>query len=115
MKRLAEVGRIFRETTWINEEKRNKNAGPPANQRPSKRPRQRQQPKGGGFSKMTQLLFMVVLVKGVVTMLLMLKIGPLRELVMKGLEQVNMGRGLATVKIIAMRMAVILLQVLQAF
>ncbi|KAK9138339.1 hypothetical protein Sjap_008933 [Stephania japonica] len=52
---------------------------------------------------------------GVVTMLVMLKIGPLRELVMKGLEQVNMGRGLATVKTIAMRMAVILLQVLQAF
>ncbi|KAK9138335.1 hypothetical protein Sjap_008929 [Stephania japonica] len=53
--------------------------------------------------------------KGVVTMLLMLKIGPLKELVMKGLEQVNMGRGLATVKTIAMRMVVILLQVLQAF
>ncbi|KAK9081156.1 hypothetical protein Syun_030519 [Stephania yunnanensis] len=57
---------------------------------------------------MIQLLFMVVLVEGVVALLLMLKIGPLRELVMKGLEQVKMGRGPATVKTIACTMAVIL-------
>ncbi|KAK9138332.1 hypothetical protein Sjap_008926 [Stephania japonica] len=57
---------------------------------------------------MIQLLFMVVLVEGVVALLLMLKIGPLRELVMKGLEQVKMGRGRATVKTIACTMAVIL-------
>ena len=42
-------------------------------------------------------------------LLLMVKIGPLRELVMKGLDQVKMGKGPATVKTIAGTMSVILL------
>lgn len=42
-------------------------------------------------------------------LLLMVKIGPLRDLVMKGLDQVKMGKGPATVKTIAGTMSVILL------
>lgn len=42
---------------------------------------------------MIPLFFTVVVVESVVTFLLMLEIGPLRELVMKGLDQVKMRRG----------------------
>ncbi|KAL5702737.1 hypothetical protein ACHQM5_027912 [Ranunculus cassubicifolius] len=58
---------------------------------------------------MIQLLFLVLLTEGTVALFLMLKIGPLRELVMKGLEQLKMGKGPATVKTIACTMGVILL------
>ena len=59
--------------------------------------------------KMIQLLFLVLFAEGIVALLLMVKIGPLRELVMKGLDQVKMGKGPATVKTIAGTMSVILL------
>lgn len=58
---------------------------------------------------MIQLLFLVLFAEGIVALLLMVKIGPLRELVMKGLDQVKMGKGPATVKTIAGTMSVILL------
>ncbi|XP_059660153.1 uncharacterized protein LOC132306673 [Cornus florida] len=57
---------------------------------------------------MIQLLFLVLFAEGVVAFLLLVKIGPLRELVMKGLDQVKMGKGPATVKTIGGTMAVIL-------
>lgn len=58
---------------------------------------------------MIQLLFLVLFAEGIAALLLMVKIGPLRELVMKGLDQVKMGKGPATVKTIAGTMSVILL------
>uniref|UniRef100_A0A5B6Z8F9 Endoplasmic reticulum transmembrane protein n=1 Tax=Davidia involucrata TaxID=16924 RepID=A0A5B6Z8F9_DAVIN len=58
---------------------------------------------------MIQLLFLVLFAEGVLAFLLMVKIGPLRELVIKGLDQVKMGKGPATVKTIAGTMSVILL------
>ncbi|XP_060180301.1 uncharacterized protein LOC132610066 isoform X1 [Lycium barbarum] len=42
---------------------------------------------------MIQLLFMVLCLEGMVAFLLMVKIGPLRELVMKFLDQVKMRKG----------------------
>ncbi|KAG5252209.1 BCR-ASSOCIATED PROTEIN BAP [Salix viminalis] len=57
---------------------------------------------------MIQLLFLVIFAEGVVAFLLLVKIGPLRELVMKSLDQVKMGRRPATVKTIAGTMSVIL-------
>lgn len=59
--------------------------------------------------KMIQLLFLVLFGEGVVAFLLMVKIGPLRELVMKSLDQVKMGKGPATIKTVAATMSVILL------
>ncbi|CBI22503.3 unnamed protein product, partial [Vitis vinifera] len=41
---------------------------------------------------MIQLLFLVLFAKGIVALLLMVYIGPLRELVMKGLDQVKWGK-----------------------
>ncbi|KAL7172779.1 hypothetical protein ACSBR2_032285 [Camellia fascicularis] len=58
---------------------------------------------------MIQLLFLVLFGEGVVAFLLMVKIGPLRELVMKSLDQVKMGKGPATIKTVAATMSVILL------
>ncbi|KAL6968000.1 hypothetical protein U1Q18_033803 [Sarracenia purpurea var. burkii] len=58
---------------------------------------------------MIQLLFLVLFAEGVLAFLLMVKIGPLRDLVMKSLDQVKMGKGPATVKTIAGTMSVILL------
>uniref|UniRef100_A0A5B6Z7U7 Endoplasmic reticulum transmembrane protein n=1 Tax=Davidia involucrata TaxID=16924 RepID=A0A5B6Z7U7_DAVIN len=58
---------------------------------------------------MIQLLFLVLFAEGVLAFLLMVKIGPLRELVMKGLDQVKMGKGPATIKTVAGTMSVILL------
>ncbi|KAF5192435.1 B-cell receptor-associated protein 31-like protein [Thalictrum thalictroides] len=58
---------------------------------------------------MIQLLFLVLFAEGTVALFLMLKIGPLRELVMKGLDQLKTGKGPATVKTIACTMSVILL------
>lgn len=57
---------------------------------------------------MIQLLFLVLFAEGIVALLLMVKIGPLRELVMKGLDQLKTGKGPATVKTIACTMLVIL-------
>ncbi|XP_057781037.1 uncharacterized protein LOC130999515 [Salvia miltiorrhiza] len=56
---------------------------------------------------MIPLFFLVVCGEGFVAFLLMVKIGPLRELVMKGLDQVKMRRG--TVSTIAGTIFVILL------
>lgn len=50
---------------------------------------------------------MVLFVEFVVAFLLLVKVGPLRELVMKSLDQVKMGKGPATVKTIAGTMSVI--------
>lgn len=58
---------------------------------------------------MIQLLFLVLFVEGVLALLLMVKIGPLRELAMKGLDQLKTGKGPATVKTVAGTMSVILL------
>ncbi|CAL9023220.1 unnamed protein product [Prunus brigantina] len=58
---------------------------------------------------MIQLLFLVLFAEGVVAFLLLVKIGPLRELVIKSLDQLKMGKGPATVKTIACTMSVILL------
>ncbi|KAK9146019.1 hypothetical protein Sjap_005922 [Stephania japonica] len=58
---------------------------------------------------MIQLLFMVVLIESFLALLLMVEIGPLRELVMKGLEQMKMnGKGPATVKTVAYTLGAIL-------
>ncbi|KAL9384367.1 hypothetical protein Peur_021377 [Populus x canadensis] len=57
---------------------------------------------------MIQLLFFVLFAEGFVASLLLVKIGPLRDLVIKSLEQVKMGKGPATVKTIAGTMSVIL-------
>ena len=67
--------------------------------------------KGTNFienSDMIQLLFVILFVEGAITFLLLIKIGPLRELVIKSLDQMKMGKGPATVKTIAGTMAVIL-------
>ncbi|KAK9049185.1 hypothetical protein SSX86_031848 [Deinandra increscens subsp. villosa] len=55
---------------------------------------------------MIQLLFFLVFAEGLVAFLLMVKIGPLRELVMNGLDQLKMRKG--TVLTIAGTMSVIL-------
>ncbi|CAI9107413.1 OLC1v1006760C1 [Oldenlandia corymbosa var. corymbosa] len=56
---------------------------------------------------MIQLLYLVLFAEGVVAFLLVVKIGPLRELVIKGLDQVKMRKG--TVLTIAGTFAAILL------
>lgn len=58
---------------------------------------------------MIQLLFLVLIAEGVVALLLMVKIGPLRELAMKGLDQLKTGKGPATMKTVACTMSVIFL------
>ncbi|KAM1031722.1 hypothetical protein ACFX13_036246 [Malus domestica] len=58
---------------------------------------------------MIQLLFVVLFAEGVVAFLLLVKIGPLRELVIKSLDQIKMGKGPATIKTIAGTMSVILI------
>lgn len=55
---------------------------------------------------MIQLLYLILFAEGFVALLLMVKIGPLRELVMNGLDQVKMRKG--TVLTIAGTMSVIL-------
>ncbi|XP_073002887.1 uncharacterized protein [Typha latifolia] len=57
---------------------------------------------------MIQLLFLVLFVEGTVALLLMVKIGPLRDLAMKGLDQLKTGKGPATLKTLACTMSVIL-------
>ncbi|XP_044501682.1 B-cell receptor-associated protein 31-like [Mangifera indica] len=58
---------------------------------------------------MIQLLFLVLFAEAALAFLLLVKIGPLRELVIKSLDQLKMGKGPATVKTIAGTMSVILL------
>ncbi|XP_020589347.1 uncharacterized protein LOC110030776 [Phalaenopsis equestris] len=58
---------------------------------------------------MIQLLFLVLFAEGAVALLLMLKIGPLRELVMRTLDQLKTGKGPATMKTLACTLAVIFL------
>ncbi|CAL0302785.1 unnamed protein product [Lupinus luteus] len=58
---------------------------------------------------MIQLLFLVIFGEGVMAFLLLVKIGLLRDLVIKSLDQLKMGKGPATVKTIAGTMFVILL------
>lgn len=58
---------------------------------------------------MIQLLFLVLFVEGAIAFLLLVKIGPLRELVMKSLDQLKLGKRPATLKTIAGTMSVILL------
>ncbi|KAK7304517.1 hypothetical protein VNO77_42398 [Canavalia gladiata] len=57
---------------------------------------------------MIQLLFLVLFAEGAMAFLLLVKIGPLRDLVMKTLDQLKMGKGPATVKTIAGTLFVIL-------
>ncbi|GMI98645.1 hypothetical protein like AT5G48660 [Hibiscus trionum] len=63
---------------------------------------------------MIQLLFLVLFAEAVMAFLLLVKIGLLRELVIKSLDQVKMGKGPATVKTIAGTMSVILLSSLMS-
>jgi hypothetical protein len=63
---------------------------------------------------MIQLFFLVLFAKGVVAFLLLIKIGPLRELVIKSLDQLKMGKGPATMKTIAGTMSMILLSSLRS-
>ncbi|CAL9127958.1 B-cell receptor-associated protein 31-like [Musa troglodytarum] len=57
---------------------------------------------------MIQLLFLVLFVEGAVALILIWKVGPLRELAMRGLDQLKTGKGPATVKTLACTMSVIL-------
>ncbi|WJX76164.1 hypothetical protein P8452_59610 [Trifolium repens] len=63
---------------------------------------------------MIQLLFLVIFAEGVMAFLMLVKIGPLRDLVMKSLDQLKMGKAPATVKTIAGTMFVILLSSLMS-
>ncbi|KAJ4728463.1 B-cell receptor-associated protein 31-like [Melia azedarach] len=63
---------------------------------------------------MIQLLFLVLFAEGALAFLLLVKIGPLRELVIKSLDQLKTGKGPATVKTIAGTMSVILLSSLMS-
>ncbi|KAK4268277.1 hypothetical protein QN277_024957 [Acacia crassicarpa] len=58
---------------------------------------------------MIQLLLLLLFAEAVLAFLLLVKIGPLRDLVIRSLDQLKMGRGPATVKTIAGTMSVILL------
>ncbi|CAL0328204.1 unnamed protein product [Lupinus luteus] len=58
---------------------------------------------------MIQLLFFVIFAEGVMAFLLLVKIGPLRDLVIRNLDQLKMGKGPATVKTIGGTMFMILL------
>ncbi|XP_008794596.2 B-cell receptor-associated protein 31 [Phoenix dactylifera] len=57
---------------------------------------------------MIQLLYLVLFIEGAVALFLMVKIGPLREMAMKGLDQLKSGKGPATVKTLACTLSVIL-------
>uniref|UniRef100_A0A0E0EA99 Endoplasmic reticulum transmembrane protein n=1 Tax=Oryza meridionalis TaxID=40149 RepID=A0A0E0EA99_9ORYZ len=56
---------------------------------------------------MIQLLFLVLFAEGAAALLLMVKIGPLRELAMRGVEQAKDGKGPAAVKTLACTLLVI--------
>ncbi|KAL0699343.1 hypothetical protein Bca4012_055465 [Brassica carinata] len=57
---------------------------------------------------MIQLLFLVLFLESAIAFLLLVKIGPLRELVIKSLDQLKLGKVPATLKTIAGTMSVIL-------
>ena len=57
---------------------------------------------------MFPLLFLVLFAEAAVALLLMVKVGPLRELAMRGVEQAKAGKGPATVKTIACTLSLIL-------
>ncbi|KAJ1704685.1 hypothetical protein LUZ63_004464 [Rhynchospora breviuscula] len=57
---------------------------------------------------MIQLLFLVLFAEAAVAFLMAIKVGPLRDLAMKGVDGMKSGRGPATVKTLACTMAVIL-------
>ncbi|KAJ3709125.1 hypothetical protein LUZ61_012830 [Rhynchospora tenuis] len=57
---------------------------------------------------MIQLLFLVLFAEAAVAFLMAIKVGPLRDLAMKGVDTMKTGRGPATVKTLACTMAVIL-------
>ncbi|CAN0897929.1 hypothetical protein LINGRAHAP2_LOCUS19398 [Linum grandiflorum] len=61
---------------------------------------------------MIELLFCVMFAEAGIAFLLLVKIGPLRELVLKSLDQIKIGKGPAYVKTIAGTMFVILLSYL---
>ncbi|PWZ21204.1 hypothetical protein Zm00014a_034433 [Zea mays] len=58
---------------------------------------------------MIHLLFLVLFAEGAVALLLMVKVGPLRELAMRVVDQVKTGKGPATVKTLACTLSVILM------
>ena len=58
---------------------------------------------------MIQLLFLVLFAEGAVALLLMVKVGPLRELAMRVVDQMKTGKGPATVKTLACTLTVILM------
>ncbi|KAG1363433.1 putative B-cell receptor-associated protein 31 [Cocos nucifera] len=57
---------------------------------------------------MIPLLFLVLFIEGAVALILMVKIGPLREMAMKGLDQLKSGKGPATVKTLGCTLSLIL-------
>lgn len=57
---------------------------------------------------MIQLLYLLLFVEGAVALLLMVKVGPLREMAMNGLDQLKTGKGLAAVKTLACTLSVIM-------
>lgn len=61
----------------------------------------------GVVGEMIQLLFLVLFAAGAVALLLMVKIGPLRELAMRAVDQVKEGKGPAAVKTLACTLLVI--------
>ncbi|CAN1269559.1 hypothetical protein LINPERPRIM_LOCUS13625 [Linum perenne] len=63
---------------------------------------------------MIELLFFVMFAEAAVAFLLLVKIGPLRELVLKSLDQIKIGKGPAYVKTISGTMFVILLSYLMS-
>ncbi|XP_031478727.1 uncharacterized protein LOC116249674 [Nymphaea colorata] len=58
---------------------------------------------------MIPLLFLLLIVEGLVVLLLTIKIGPLRELTIRGLDQLEIGKGPATLKTLACTMLLIFL------
>ncbi|XP_050284231.1 uncharacterized protein LOC126724081 [Quercus robur] len=59
-------------------------------------------------------LFLVLFAEGILAFLLLVKIGPLRELAIKNLDPLKTGKGPATAKTIAGTMSVILLSSLMS-
>ncbi|OAY32820.1 uncharacterized protein LOC110629130 [Manihot esculenta] len=58
---------------------------------------------------MIQLLYLVLFAEGVVAFLLLVKVGPLRELTIKSLDQLRMGRGPVMIVTVACTMFAILI------
>lgn len=60
-------------------------------------------------AEMIYLLFLVLFAEGVVAFLLLVKVGPLRELTIKSLDQLRMGRGPVMIVTVACTMFAILI------